>query len=90
MKILSAILFFGFYSMTFAQSKKEEIEILKLRTDSLNRVITNERISNKESITLLNESINILKKELADSLKSLELLKIQNKNLYQYLNKNTS
>ncbi len=81
MKILIAILFFGFYSMTFAQSKKEEIEILKLRTDSLNRVISNERISNKESITLLNESINNLKKELADSLKSLELLKIQNKNL---------
>lgn len=47
-------------SISMAQSKKEQIETLKLRLDSLNSVIYVERNSSNHNITNLNSKISVL------------------------------
>ena len=75
---------------TFAQSKKEQIEILKMRTDSLTNVIDNERKINFIKMQELNSVIEIKKnqinslhtelKKISDNFNQKELETIQLKN----------
>ena len=53
-------------SMGFSQSKKEQIEQLTLRVDSLNSVLRAERNSNAQKITSLENSITQLNAKIAD------------------------
>ena len=57
-----AVLFFLLLntSISIAQSKKEQIEMFKLRIDSLNSVIYVERNSSSNSIINLNSKISVL------------------------------
>ncbi|MBM3455251.1 MAG: hypothetical protein FJX80_08900 [Bacteroidetes bacterium] len=48
-----------------AQSKKEQIEILTNRVDSLNRVVGEERISNQNKINELNSTVTKLEGQIA-------------------------
>ncbi|MFM7757500.1 MAG: hypothetical protein ACKO6J_01070, partial [Crocinitomicaceae bacterium] len=47
-----------------AQSKKEQIEILTNRVDSLNRVVGEERISNQNKINELNSTVTKLEGQI--------------------------
>jgi uncharacterized protein (TIGR02145 family) len=50
---------------SFSQSKKEQIEILTNRMDSLNRVLDSERISNQNKIIELNSAVTKLESQIA-------------------------
>jgi uncharacterized protein (TIGR02145 family) len=62
-KIYSYIIFFLSFT-SFSQSKKEQIEILTIRVDSLNRVIGNERSSNQNKINELNSGVTKLESQI--------------------------
>ena len=64
MKIIIFILFVFQMNSTFAQSKKEQIEILKMRTDSLTNVLNNERKINIIKMQELNYLIEITKNQI--------------------------
>ena len=53
-------------SMGFSQSKKEQIEQLTLRVDSLNSVLRAERNSNAQKITTLENNITQLNAQISD------------------------
>lgn len=53
-------------SMGFSQSKKEQIEQLTLRLDSLNSVLRAERNSNAQKITTLENNITQLNAQISD------------------------
>ncbi len=76
-KILFIILFFQ-TNLTYAQSKKEQIELLKVNVDSLKVVLKNERNSNFIKVQELNSAIgnfenqiSLLKSEVKDVLYKL-------------------
>jgi uncharacterized protein (TIGR02145 family) len=82
-------------SISFSQSKKEQIEILNIRVDSLSKLIASERIINeeksKETIELntklsgLDQNIKILKNELSKLNSDLEKSYTDSKSLNQQL-----
>jgi hypothetical protein len=57
-----SLLMIGFLN---AQSKKEQIEILTNRVDSLNRVLGSERISNQNKINEINSGVTKLESQIA-------------------------
>jgi uncharacterized protein (TIGR02145 family) len=64
-----------FYS--FSQSKKEQIEVLTSRVDSLNRALNSERKINSDKttqITTLNKKISILESDISDLNKKMNSL----------------
>lgn len=65
--IMQKLLFFGFlltFQITFAQSKKEQIELLTKRVDSLNSVLSNERNSATQKTTEFKSNVSQLQKEI--------------------------
>jgi len=66
MKNLLIILFIELIAVvSFSQSKKEQIEILTNRVDSLNRVVGEERSSNQNKINELNSVVTKLESQIA-------------------------
>ncbi len=65
MKIILHLTFTVTCFMTYSQSKKEQIEILTNRVDSLNRVVGEERSSNQNKINELNSVVTILEGQIA-------------------------
>lgn len=80
MKKIIFILFSLQIGLTFAQSKKEQIEILKMRTDSLTNVLDNERKINIIKVQALNSSIEIKKNQINAKSVEVDDLKHQLKN----------
>ena len=79
-KFQMIILLFAFHnSQTFAQSKKEQIENLKLRTDSLSNLLFNERNLHAIEIREANSLIQITKNHI-DSLSNVINVIISNYN----------
>jgi uncharacterized protein (TIGR02145 family) len=79
-KFQMIILLFAFHnSQTFAQSKKEQIENLKLRTDSLSNLLFNERNLHAIEIREANSLIQITKNHI-DSLSNVINFIISNYN----------
>jgi hypothetical protein len=66
MRFLFLIISFSFINLTFSQSKKEHIEILNKKIDSLNRVISNERNLNSENVNSLNLNILNLENQISN------------------------
>jgi hypothetical protein len=58
------------FSLSFSQSKKEEIEILKLQVDSINKVMTSERNTHSQNVIVYNSNISNLNLRI-DSLYSI-------------------
>lgn len=89
---ISSLLFFSQFQVTHAQSKKEQIEVLNGRLDSLNRILENERgVSNKKHLEFENE-IRDLKSQLlkiqlglTNTNKELNTLKIANDSLVSFI-----
>jgi hypothetical protein len=63
-KIYSSIIFFLSFT-SFSQSKKEQIEILTNRVDSLNQVLGLERSSNQNKINEINSGVTKLEGQIA-------------------------
>ena len=55
----------------FSQSKKEQIETLTFKVDSLQQLIFNERTKNKVRVNELDEDISKLRKEMVGVQKEL-------------------
>jgi chromosome segregation ATPase len=82
-------------SISFSQSKKEQIEILNIRVDSLSQLIASERIINEEKskqtielntkLSDLDQNIKILKNELSKLNSDLEKSYTESKSLNQQL-----
>lgn len=66
--------------LSFAQSKKEQIEILKMRTDSLTNILDNERKINISKVQGLYSSIEINKNQIDSLYSELKRAKERNKN----------
>lgn len=65
-RYISYIILFVLSSFnSFSQSKKEQIEILTNRVDSLNRVLGSERDSNQNKINELNSGVTKLESQIA-------------------------
>jgi hypothetical protein len=65
MKIFLYLTLLLLFSTSFSQTKKEQIEILTNRMDSLNRVLDSERISNQNKIIELNSAVTKLESQIA-------------------------
>jgi len=65
MKIILHLTFTVTCFMTYSQSKKEQIEILANRVDSLNRVVGEERSLNQNKINELNSTVTKLEGQIA-------------------------
>lgn len=63
-RLIFFTLFFQFY-VSFAQSKKMQIEILNIRVDSLNTILSNERNSNTQKTQELNYLITNLENQIS-------------------------
>jgi uncharacterized protein (TIGR02145 family) len=77
MKILLYLTLLLLFSTSFSQTKKEQIEILTNRVDSLNRVVGEERNVNKQksdNILELKETIGNLESQLSKLKESVKLL----------------
>lgn len=82
-------------SICFSQSKKEWIEILNIRVDSLSQLIASERLINEEKsnqilelsikLSSLDHNINILKNELSKLNSDFEKSNSESKSLKQQL-----
>jgi chromosome segregation ATPase len=82
-------------SVCFSQSKKEQIEILNIRVDSLSQLIASERLINEEKsnqilelstkLSSLDHNINILKNELSKLNSDFEKSNSESKSLKQQL-----
>ena len=82
-------------SVCFSQSKKEWIEILNIRVDSLSQLIASERLINEEKsnqilelsikLSSLDHNINILKNELSKLNSDFEKSNSESKSLKQQL-----
>jgi hypothetical protein len=82
--IMQKLLFFGFlipFQITFAQSKKEQIELLTKRVDSLNSVLSNERNSAAQKTTEFKSNVSQLQKELTKTESTLSQKEIELSNL---------
>ena len=79
-KIIILILFVFQMKLSFAQSKKEQIEILKMRTDSLTNILDNERKINISKVQGLYSSIEINKNQIDSLYSELKRAKERNKN----------
>jgi uncharacterized protein (TIGR02145 family) len=66
MKLRLSFALLLYVGLVFSQSKKEQIEQLTLRVDSLNSVLRAERNSNAQKITSLENSITQLNAKIAD------------------------
>jgi uncharacterized protein (TIGR02145 family) len=66
MKLRLSFILLLYVGLAFSQSKKEQIEQLTLRVDSLNSVLRAERNSNAQKITSLENSITQLNAKIAD------------------------
>ena len=93
-KILFFILIFQ-TNLTFSQSKKEEIELLKVNVDSLKIVLENERNSNFKKVQELNSAIENLKNQISsmesevkDAIYNLNKKELENIQLKNGLNQN--
>ena len=62
---------------SFSQSKKEQIEILTVRVDSLNQIIGSERSSNVNKLNELNSATTKLESQIADLTGELTKLDIE-------------
>jgi hypothetical protein len=83
-----SLLFFSQFQFIHAQSKKEQIEVLNVRLDSLNRVLENERGISNQKLQVYENEIRDLKSQLskiqlglANTNKELKTLKIANDSL---------
>jgi len=65
MKKAFLLAFFFISASSFSQSKKEQIEILTNRVDSLNRVVGEERSSNQNKIIEINSIVTKLEGQIA-------------------------
>lgn len=65
---------FLFSTFSFSQSKKEQIDILTNRVDSLNRVVGEERISNQNKINELNSTVTKLEGQITTLSGNLTML----------------
>ncbi len=82
-------------SVSFSQSKKEQIEILNIRVDSLSQLVASERLINEEKsnqilelstkLSSLDHNINILKNELSKLNSDFEKSNSESKSLKQQL-----
>jgi|GEM_PF-5470601 len=73
MKIILTAFFMLTIGLSFSQSKKEQIEYLKFKTDSLTNVLETERAKNQKQVQELNTSLNTAenqRKSLANTLDS--------------------
>lgn len=66
-----------FCSLIFAQNKKQQIEVLTLRIDSISAVLQAERAASDLKITELTTTVESLNKRLADLNKELAAAKQQ-------------
>ena len=88
MKIQLALIFIFFYTFSFSQNKKRQIENLNLKFDSLNYVIEQERTIFRNQIDVANQNLKKANKRSTKKIKELteELgeTKSQLKNLKNY------
>ena len=70
-KILATFILF-LANLGFAQSKKEQIEVLNTRIDSLNQVLQSERTFNSDKIKGLNSTVIKLESEISNLKNSLK------------------
>jgi len=66
MKFQLLIFFFFLFSFVFSQSKKQQIEILNKKMDSLNQILRSERNSNFDKVNSLNNSIVNLENRISN------------------------
>jgi predicted RNase H-like nuclease (RuvC/YqgF family) len=89
MKELISLLFSFIVCFTsFAQSKKEQIEILENRVDSLNNVLSAERSSNDRKVEELNTKITNLESQISSLSSQITNLEGQVSDLKNNLNDN--
>ena len=60
-----SLLFFSQIQFIYAQSKKEQIEVLNGRLDSLNRILINERGVSNQKLQVYENEIRDLKSQLS-------------------------
>ena len=65
MKKLFVFLIILFTNLSFAQSKKEQIELLNFRVDSLNQILKAQRNTHQEKVTAFNSTISNLQSQLS-------------------------
>jgi hypothetical protein len=72
----AVLLFFSimFFGVSFSQSKKEQIEELNTRIDSLNQVLQSERTFNSDKIKGINSTVIKLESEISNLKNSLKSL----------------
>ena len=68
-------LFISLSFSTFGQTKKEKIELLSFKVDSLTQLIANERVSETNEKNYLNLEISNLEVKIVDLTNSINLLK---------------
>jgi hypothetical protein len=68
-------------NIAFSQSKREQIELLNFRVDSLNQILKAERNTHLEKVTAYNSTISNLQSQLSSlNQKMEEMTKEQSKN----------
>ncbi|MDB4195855.1 hypothetical protein N9651_02620 [Flavobacteriales bacterium] len=88
-KLITVSLLLICVSISFSQSKKQQIETLTIKLDSVNSVLLRSIDSNRELNTTkiaLESKISLLKKENASKDEEIESLKVYNKSLSTELN----
>ena len=81
MKLRLSFILLLYVGLAFSQSKKEQIEQLTLRVDSLNSVLRAERNSNAQKITSLENTITQLNAKIVDYTAQITSLNAQVSNL---------
>jgi hypothetical protein len=69
-KFINAIIFCTIFSFVYSQSKKEQIEILSIRVDSLHEVLNNDKKNNKIQNETLIHMLDSLKEMMANEKQS--------------------